>query len=168
MWAGGGALLIAGGTQAAQLYIPESASVPFGVYHAGQVPPHGLSRNDLVLVCLPEVVGRWARARGYVGGGRCAGGVGPVGKVVVGMPGDTIRIATRGITVDGVPIPNSRRLRVDHRGRWLPHGQETTQVLSSGQMWLASPSNARGFDSRYFGAIPRTNVRAILRPLWTR
>ncbi len=48
-----------------------SGSLPPGLYlERASQPEHG----DLVLVCLPEAVGRWARGRGYLGGGRCPGG----------------------------------------------------------------------------------------------
>ncbi len=159
---------MAWGARTTHVYIPTSASVPFGLYRATRVPRWDTLRDHLVLLCLPQTVGRWAHGRGYIGVGSCVGGVSPLGKMVVGVPGDTVRVTAAGVTVNGAQIPNSRPLRIDTQRRQLPQQSDTIQILAPGTIWLASPHHARGFDSRYFGAVPSNAIREVLEPLWTR
>src|SRR5258708_39776671 len=82
------ALLTAG--RLAGLRLNLTGSLPVGLYVAARAAP---VRGALVLVCLPSEVAAFARARGYVPrGGACPGGIVPIGKPIVAMPGDTVTV----------------------------------------------------------------------------
>lgn len=97
-----------------------TSSLPVGLYRVTNDLP-ALERGTIVLYCLPKSVAAFAHDRGYVpSGGRCAAGLMPVGKVVVAIPGDTVGITTRGITVNGKVQLHSRPLIRDRKGKRLP------------------------------------------------
>lgn len=140
-------------------------SMPMGLYRiAGRMP----SRGATVLVCLPPSLAIFASERGYVPrGGACAHGTVPIGKVVLGVPGDTVTVLPAGLLLNGVPVPNSRALSHDHRGKSLPKLRYGPRVIGSGTLWLYSPYSPWSFDSRYFGPVAARHVVAVVRPLWT-
>jgi conjugative transfer signal peptidase TraF len=113
-----------------------------------------LKRGGLVEVCLPHAWAEFAIERGYIGHSwRCPDGSEPLGKTVLGMPGDTLWIDPATV------LPR------DHLGRPMPHvfGLEH---LGPDEIWLHGTAH-NSFDSRYFGAVPMANVIATLSPLWT-
>jgi conjugative transfer signal peptidase TraF len=121
-----------------------------------------------VLLCLPPQVAAFARARGYVPrGGACPGGVLPIGKPVLALPGDTVTVTASGLEVNGVPVPNSRALATDHRGRPLPRLALGPQVVRTGTVWVVSAYARTSFDSRYFGPVALAAVRSYMQPVWT-
>jgi type IV secretory pathway protease TraF len=38
--------------------------------------------------------------------------------------------------------------------------------VRTGEVWLLSVHHPRSFDSRYFGAVPVTNIQGVARPIW--
>jgi type IV secretory pathway protease TraF len=38
--------------------------------------------------------------------------------------------------------------------------------VPAGEVWLLSGHDPRSFDSRYFGAVPVTNIQGVARPIW--
>jgi conjugative transfer signal peptidase TraF len=146
------------------LYINFTRSLPIGVYRRVAGAP---TRGDLVVACLPAAAGEFARLRGYVWRGDCPGGAAPLGKVVLAERGDTVEITASGILVNGVPIPNTRLMARDSKGRPVPHVQFGRHIVGAGELWLFSPYHVLSFDSRYFGPIGSRGVRARVRPLLT-
>ncbi len=140
-----------------------SDSVAPGLY-VKQVRP--LERGDLVSVCLPEAVGRWAVRRGYLGRGGCPGDSARLGKWIAGVEGDRVEVKGKGIRVNGRWLEGTRRVDYDSGGRPVPLVPEGTVVLGPGEVWLHSGRRARSLDSRVFGALEVANVRGILEPLW--
>ena len=140
-------------------------SMPIGLYRITR----GLSvRGAIVLVCLPPDIAAFALERGYVPhGGACAHGTIPIGKVVLGVAGDTVTVIAAGLLLNGVPVPNSKALASDHRGRSLPKLRYGARVLGCGTVWLHSPYSAWSFDSRYFGPVADGYAVAVVQPLWT-
>ncbi len=156
-------LLVAGSIAGFRLNL--TGSMPLGLYRA---VPGPLVRGSLVLLCLPPHVAAFARARGYVPrGGMCPGGILPVGKPVLALPGDTVTVTATGLRVNGVPVPNSMGLATDHRGRPLPRLPPGSQVVRPGTLWVVSGYARMSFDSRYFGPVAVAAVRSYLRPVWT-
>lgn len=140
-------------------------SMPMGLYRiVGRMPARGAT----VLVCLPPGIAIFASERGYVPrGGACAHGTVPIGKVVLGVPGDTVTLLPAGLLLNGVPVPNSKAHARDHRGKSLPKLHYGSRVIGGGTLWLYSPYSAWSFDSRYFGPVATRHVVAVVRPLWT-
>jgi conjugative transfer signal peptidase TraF len=128
-----------------------ASAAPIGFYLRTAPQP---KRGQLVEVCLPPAWAQFAMDRGYIRHSwRCPDGAEPLGKIIAGMPGDVLEI-------DPATV-----LRVDSRGRPMPHvlGKEHIGI---NQVWLYG-SARKSFDSRYFGPVPIANVIANLTPLWT-
>ena len=158
-------LALVAGCWLAGLRLNLTGSLPVGLYRASRAAP---VRGALVLACLPEPVAEFAKARGYVPrGGACPGGVLPVGKRVLAIPGDTLRVTSSGLLVNGAPVPNSQPLALDRRGRPLPHLAQGRYVVGPGEVWVVSSYSRSSFDSRYFGAVETAQVRSAVRPLCT-
>ena len=140
-----------------------TGSIPVGMYHVvGDATD--LHRGDVVLACLPARVAALAHTRGYIpGGGHCAGGTAPVGKLVMALPGDTVVVALSGLAVNGATVKWSRPLDHDRDGRPLPRLSIGRSLVDARSIWLIG-SSSYSFDSRYFGPIPRSNVLVRVRP----
>jgi type IV secretory pathway protease TraF len=87
--------------------------------------------------------------------------------MVLGLFGDTIDLGPTGIRWNGRPVPNGRALTRDSRGRPLVHYPYGAKVIGPDSAWLYSPYDARSYDSRYFGPVPLTSIRARIAPLLT-
>jgi conjugative transfer signal peptidase TraF len=155
---------------AAGIRINLSPSAPLGIFVAKAVAPHSgeqLRRGMLVAVCLPAAIARWGRGRGYVMRGSCSDGTAPVGKTILAVSGDTVRVGADGLAVDGHLISRTRPLGCDGQGRTMPREADGAYPVGDGEIWLISTYTARSWDSRYFGPVPATGVVAMLRPVWT-
>jgi conjugative transfer signal peptidase TraF len=112
-------------------------------------------RGQLVEVCLPEDVAEFAIARGYIGySSRCPDGSEPVGKIVVGMPGELVDVEPATV------------LNTDSLGHTIEHFPFGEYRLKAGEIWLHGDAR-NSYDSRYFGGVPARNVIANLSPIWT-
>ncbi len=140
-------------------------SLPKGFYREVDVAIVG--RGTLGIWCLPIETARFARTRAYLGRGHCPGEVEAVGKMALAIGGDTVGLDSNGVSVNGVPIPGTRPLSRDSRGRPLPHAEYGTRRLSRGEFWLWSPYSPRSYDSRYFGAVPASALVSGVRPVLT-
>ena len=140
-----------------------TASLPQGIYRVVEGAPE---RGAVVMACLPSPVARLALDRRYVWPGSCPGGEAPIGKVVLAVGGDTVRVGREGLSLNGRGVSNSRPLARDSRGRILDHYPFGTHVLKPGQLWLFSPHHRLSFDSRYFGPVQQSSVLARLAPVW--
>jgi conjugative transfer signal peptidase TraF len=140
-------------------------SLPVGVYRVISDPP---VPGSVVHACLPRDVAEFARARGYLGPGSCAGNVRPVGKVVLAVGGDVVTTTRNEIQVNGVPVPNSGTASRDSHGRPLPRHEWGEHRLGADELWLFSPGATNGYDSRYFGPVRTSDVISVLRPMGRR
>jgi len=142
------------------LWINLSPSLPLGVYHTVQSPP---LRGAIVVVCLPRALGQFARDRGYLGRGPCAGGAGGVerlGKRIAALAGDTVETSAEGVRINGFAIPESRPLLTDSRGRLLPQ-RRGRMIVRPGEVFLLSTDHRRSFDSRYFGPVAVSDLVVV-------
>jgi conjugative transfer signal peptidase TraF len=140
----------------ADLRINTSASLPVGFYI---VSPNG----GFVEFC-PDDRGLSAQ-RHYRAGGVCPDGAAPLLKPVINGPADEIVLSRGGIAVNGNLLPHTAPLDHDTEGRPLAHWPPGRYTAARGVLWVASSYNARSYDSRYFGPIRESSVRARLRPL---
>jgi len=139
------------------LWINLSPSLPLGVYHTVQSPP---LRGAIVVVCLPRALGQFARDRGYLGRGPCAGGVERLGKRIAALAGDTVETSVEGVRINGFAIPESRPLLTDSRGRLLPQ-RRGRMIVRPGEVFLLSTDHRRSFDSRYFGPVAVSDLVVV-------
>lgn len=138
-----------------------SPSLPIGIY----IESH--DRSALVELCPAEPVGSLATRRGYRDAGSCPDGATPLMKPVVASFGDTVEFSAGGIVVNRRLLPNTAPRNADTQGRPLQHFPFGRYAVEQGTVWVASTYNPRSFDSRYFGPIAESSIRAHLRPLIT-
>lgn len=145
------------------------SACPPGIYHATALRPGDtLARGELVLVCLPETLARFALARSYLArGAGCGDGIEPVGKRIGAIPGDIVAVAPDQVAVNGKQLPNSASRVHDSRGRDVPHVAFGAHGVKDGEVWLFGEADRRSWDSRYFGPVPTNAVRAQLKRVIT-
>jgi conjugative transfer signal peptidase TraF len=159
------ALLVAlGRVFGLRISLTDSAA-PAGIYRI--VPGVSLERGELVGVCLPPSVAQGGLARGYLSKGDCPGGAEPVAKVIGAVAGDVLEVLPSSVSVDGKTFPDSAVAARDSIGRSLPHVPWGTRKVPPGQVWLFGFNNRRSWDARYFGPVPLSGIRGVLKPIVT-
>jgi conjugative transfer signal peptidase TraF len=139
-------------------------SFPLGFYLAIHKHPE---KGDLVFFRPPVApVFNLAVIRGYIG----SGSLEPYEQMLkrlAAAEGDVVTIDDGGVTVNGQRLPNSAPRALDLGGRPLPVLRLDGYRLSRGEVLLMSDYSPTSFDSRYFGPIPRAQIQAVVRPVWT-
>jgi conjugative transfer signal peptidase TraF len=136
------------------------SACPPGIYRMVNRAP---SRGDLVLACLPDAIAQFGQARGYLSSGRgCRNGIEPVGKRLSALPGDVVEVMPGYVAVNGQRLEHSATLTHDSRGRSVQHLEWGRYTVPTNQVWLLGTKDARSWDSRYFGPVPVSSVRAAL------
>jgi type IV secretory pathway protease TraF len=67
--------------------------------------------------------------------------------------------------VNGTLLTNSRPLARDSHGAELMILRTVNHIVGDDELWLVSSHSPRSFDSRYFGPVRRSDVRARLSPV---
>lgn len=138
-------------------------SMPAGLYWLENGP---VALGDIALACPPPAAAVWARRRGYLGPGTCRGETRPIGKRVMAVAGDTVRLQDGGVFINGFGVPRSARHEHDSRGRSLSRVSEGAYRLAPGEVWLHGTDHRRSWDSRYFGPVSGELVIGRLVPVW--
>ncbi len=141
------------------------SAAPAGIYR--EVTGVAPGRGALVAACLPAEITRAGLARGYLRQGDCPAGAEPVAKVIGALPGDVVKVERSQVVVDGVRMAESPTAACDSAGRELPHAAWGTHRVAPGEVWLFGFNDLRSWDARYFGPVPLTAVRGVLRPVLT-
>ena len=139
--------------------INASPSLPLGLYVETS------DQSGLVEFCPAEPFGSFAAARAYRSKGNCPDGGSPLMKPVIARAGDVVETASRGIAVNGLLVRNTAPRLLDTLGRVMTPWPFGTYRVAPGTVWVASSYNAKSFDSRYFGPVAVSSIRAHLRPL---
>lgn len=150
--------------QRAHLRINFTGSMPIGIYSLSPLAPGGARRGMLVAVCAPADPARLGRQRGYLAAGPCPDETELLLKTVAAIAGDDVDVTAAGVTVNGCTFPQSRPLPRDRSGRPLAPWPPGRYRLGQRQIWLSAP-NPRSWDSRYWGPVPESGVRAEASPL---
>jgi conjugative transfer signal peptidase TraF len=144
------------------LRINTSPSLPLGLY----VVTTDSSAN-LIEFCPAEPLAALSLVRGYRDRGACRDGGAPLLKPIVAKAGDLVELSWRGISVNGLLLPNTAPLSKDTKGRPLePWGFGLFRV-TPGTVWVASSYHSRSFDSRYFGPVDTTAIRHRMKAFLT-
>jgi conjugative transfer signal peptidase TraF len=157
-------VLIAIGDAFGLLLSNTDSAAPAGVY---RVATSEMKRGDLVAACLPISIAQEGLARGYLRTGPCGGDAEPVGKVIGALPGDVVDVERGWVSVNGIRFTRSGVAERDSTGRQLRHVAFGRYEVAANQVWLFGFNDRRSWDSRYFGPIPRANVRGKLQPIVT-
>jgi conjugative transfer signal peptidase TraF len=136
-------------------------SLPVGLY----ITTTGAT--NLVEFCPAEPFASLAISRGYRGRGTCQDGGLPLVKPVVADSGDIVEFSAGGMAVNGQLLPNSAPLTIDSKGRPLTPWPFGRYSVAPGTVWVASSYSPKSFDSRYFGPVRVSAIRARVRPLLT-
>ena len=139
-----------------------SSSLPVGMYVI-TTDEHA----KLVEFCPAEPFASLSIARGYRDPGACDDGAAPLLKPVAASAGDLVELSARGISVNGVLLPNTAPLSKDSKGRPLGAWRFGRYFVAPGTVWVASSYHPRSFDSRYFGPVSTTAIRHRLKPFLT-
>ena len=166
MVAGGGAVLgLLGLAWADGVRINVTPSMPVGLWRVSS--PSDLRRGDVVTFCAPRTAaGRLGHDRGYLGLGNCEDGTRAIVKTVVAVAGDRVEAAAAGLRVNGEAVRHTELLTEDTAGRALLGMTPGSYAVAAGEVWVASGHDPRSWDSRYWGALPTTNISARARSLW--
>lgn len=138
-----------------------SGSMPKGLYRVIKKEP---KVGDIVTVCLPRDLAKFALKRHYIGLGHCPGNAEPLVKEIVAMGGDRVVVIKGTMSVNGKPLLHSAQLASDEAGRFMPTVAAGTYRLKPSQVWLYGTNDARSWDSRYFGAIDKHFLQHVLMP----
>ena len=144
------------------LRINTSPSLPLGLY---VVTTDGSA--NLIEFCPAEPFAALSLVRGYRDPGACRDGGAPLLKPVVAKAGDLVELSARGISVNGLLLPNTAPLSKDTKGRPLTAWPFGWYSLTPGTVWVASSYHSRSFDSRYFGPVHETAIRHRLKAFLT-
>jgi signal peptidase I, bacterial type/conjugative transfer signal peptidase TraF len=136
-------------------------SMPMGIYVREDGEVH---RGDTVAFCLAEPDKTIGINRGYVAKGHICQGTDPLIKQVIAIPGDTVQLTDQSIRVNGV-IYGYHTFYADSRHRPLAVYPRGNYAPSHGY-WLVGTHSAQSWDSRYYGAISRSQMLYKLKPLW--
>lgn len=132
-----------------------SASMPVGLYrHHPDVRP---SVGDIVLLHPPSTVRSMVRARGY------APRSGRIQKYLLADAGTRFCVTKTSFRFRS---RNLERFSEDSDGRPLPDLPKGCRAVPSNHVLVGTP-HPRGFDSRYFGPVSRTQLDGVLTPLFT-
>jgi len=147
----------------AGLRINTTPSAPKGLWHVSALAATGIRRGMLVEVCPPEHPTVAAlRDEHHLLPGSCASGVAPFLKPVAAIAGDTVSIRRE------QPVRvNGRELAHTVASPQMPAWPDGEYMVEPGTLWLLSGYSENSFDSRYFGPVPVSHVRAKAVPLLT-
>jgi len=145
-----------------RLRINTSPSLPIGLY----VVTTDSSAN-LIEFCPAEPFAALSLVRGYRDPGACRDGGTPLLKPVVANAGDSVELSERGISVNGLLLPNTAPLSKDTKGRPLTAWPFGRYSVTPGTVWVASSYHSRSFDSRYFGPVYTMAIRQRLKMFFT-
>ena len=149
----------------ARLRMNYTRSLPVGLYWTVGDGP--IAPGSIVLACLPERVGLFARERGYLWRGSCPGSAAPVGKLVLAAEGDVVVVTRAGLSVNGRLMPRTEPMEADSKGRPVAHYPYGIYQVERNEVWLYSPYHRMSYDSRYFGPVPTANVESRMVAIWT-
>lgn len=146
------------------LWINTSSSLPYGLYYSKNID-NNFKKGDLVLSCLPSKYANLARTRNYVNMGICNFNTAPVGKHIVAIEGDHVKISNEGVYINGNYIQNSLPRILDNKG------QNLNAFLFDGKLKedeiLLMNNKEESFDSRYFGIVNKDRLIRYIIPLFT-
>jgi conjugative transfer signal peptidase TraF len=131
-----------------------TGSAPQGLYWLSDEP---FTPGRWVVVSARSDEAQWAEDHGFVGRNW------PLLKQIAGLPGDEICRSGVEVSINGKPVAMARER--DSMGRALPVWQGCV-LLDEGQVFLLAP-HPNSLDGRYFGAMQRSDLVGVARPLMT-
>jgi len=141
-------LLIALCFKLSGILINYESSMPRGFFIEVEEEPKA---GDVAILRLPPYWQDFAKRRNMTAWDK-------VFKYVRAGEGDRVAINTEGIMVNDELLPNSAQLSKDSKGRDMPPFSMEERTLKAGEFVVLSNDHKKGFDSRYYGVVNRSNV----------
>ena len=139
--------------------------MPIGFYEA--VKEKIIHRGDLVSVCLPINIAQEGLSRHYLKHGSCPSDVIPVLKKVVAVPGDTVDLTNRFMTVNNLMYPAAYQAK-DHLNKPVKIFIQDGIYKHIQTYWLYGANDStHSWDSRYYGGVSKSNIIGVFKPLLT-
>jgi conjugative transfer signal peptidase TraF len=139
-------------------------SLSVGLYWMTDSP---VEKGAYVIFCPPpNDVFDEAKHRGYFGAGFCPGNYEYLMKKILAAKKDKVIVADDGVSVNGALLPFSEPLKADRFGRPLPVLRAEYE-LGDSDLLLMTDVSPKSFDSRYFGLINRSQIKGVIRPVFT-
>ena len=158
-------LVIGGISYLTGVRINTTKSIPVGIY---QTSNRAIGKNSYVMFCPPKNdLFDVARKRDYIGSGFCPGGYGYMMKKILAAKNDIVTINETGVYINGLLLPRSKPFKIDSAGRTMPKYQTDNHLLDDNELLLMSDVSSRSFDGRYFGFIDYSQIKAVIRPVYT-
>lgn len=138
--------------------------MPIGFYERVDAPVHV---GSLVAVCLPKAVAAVGVKQGYLVNGPCPANAIAVLKEVIALPGDTVHVDQKSMTV-GLQTYAAPVETHDHLGRPVKRFIDNGIYHVKNTLWLYGENDTvHSWDSRYYGGIPLKNVQGVYTPVLT-
>jgi conjugative transfer signal peptidase TraF len=140
-------------------------SIPVGLYWIVDSP---VEKGAYVIFCPPKLdLVDEAKERGYIPAGFCPGNYGFMMKRVLAKENDRVVSTKEGLRINGELLPASKPLRMDKAGRAMPRYQFSDYMLRQSELLLMSDTSSTSFDGRYFGPVDISQVKGVIRPIFT-
>lgn len=134
------------------LYINMTESLPLGIYTLKT--SEKILRGDVVLVVDLDEIGvdrKLCRQSRML-------------KEAAGLQGDMVSSDGESIFINGRQLPDSDIFEFDKLGRKLPH-PKYPYTIQADEIYVTS-QHKYGYDSRYYGPVPRTHVIGVAVPIF--
>jgi conjugative transfer signal peptidase TraF len=144
--------------------INSTPSFPLGLWRIEELSREA-RLGDTLFICPPasSPAIELARERLYLPAGLCDGGIAPLIKTVVALPGQLVTIEGDLVAIDGERLAHSSIQAKDGQGR--PLTAYAGGIVPAGALFVHSDYVA-SYDSRYFGPIPASGVLGLATPVF--
>jgi len=130
-----------------------TGSMPQGIYLIK--PAENINANQFIIFDLPENVKQTIRNRRWV-----PDRVSMLMKVAIGLPGDNISLNEKGVYVNGVYFGPVKQ----HDKQGLPLPVINSKFTLQKDQYFAACRSVNSFDSRYFGPVPKSEIKGVVEP----
>ncbi|KIE05259.1 hypothetical protein NF27_DT00330 [Candidatus Jidaibacter acanthamoeba] len=144
-----------------------SPSMPIGIWKTDSTS-QSILKGKVVLTCLPHQADIYnlVLKHNLLPKGLCDDGTAPLLKPVAAIGSDIVVIDNQFISVNDQVIINSTALEPNKFKVNLPLLSEGKYIVNEDEVWLISKHHTHSLDSRYFGAIGKENIIAVMQPVW--
>ncbi len=139
--------VIAATLSSPKIILNTTDSLPHGFYWVEET--QSIAKGELFAFRVPEAFREMVKSRGWLPAD------GYLLKPVIAMSGDHVCIQDGWLKVDQLRLVKIAKR--DNQGRDLPQ-LTLCRKLDEGELFVVNDKYAQSFDSRYFGAINRSNV----------